>query len=477
MEKAAAYIEANRKLLTGVSDSLWEYAETGYEEFKSSQLLVEVLAEEGFAITNSLAGIETAFVASYGSGEPVIGILGEYDAQYGMSQEAGIAGQKPLADGGTGHACGHHAIGAGALAAALALKEYLRENNLSGTVKYFGCPAAEDGCGKTYMARAGCFNGVAVALTWHPFTSNNITTFNVLATISASFKFHGVSSHASGSPHLGRSALDAVELMNIGVNFLREHVEQDIRIHYAITDAGGCSPNVVPAEAAVLYQLRASRRPQVSDVYERVTNIAKGAALMTDTRLEVIFDRASSNLLPNHVLGRLLYEKFTAAGPVPIDENDRAYARRLRETLSDKQKHLDESIAVSMFGDTGRELVDQIAGKEIIDNIYPYDPADILAMGSNDLGDVSWNVPTVSFQAAAFAKDTPPHSWQQVAQGKSELCHKALLHAGKIMALAGIELLENPGLLAQVKEEFDKRRAGEAYICPIPPEVMPPPLR
>ncbi|MEL1136102.1 amidohydrolase [Desulfitobacterium sp. THU1] len=472
-EKILPYIEAKREMLLNISDSIWEYAEPKFAEYKSSALLCQVLAEEGFAVTKGIAGMETAFVASYGSGKPVIAFLGEYDAQYGLSQEAGAAERKPLLDGGPGHGCGHHTIGVGALAAAFAVKEYIKEHEIKGTVKYFGCPGAEGGCGKVYLARAGYFNHVEAALTWHPFTSSNIMTFNVLATISAYFKFQGVSSHAAGSPHLGRSALDAVELMNAGVNFLREHVEQDVRMHYAITDAGGCSPNVVQAKATVLQQIRAPRLSQVRDIYERVVNIAKGAALMTDTKLEVVFDKASSNVLLNNVLGALVHEKFRELGPVPVNEQDLEYARKIRKTMSEKEKRLDEFIATNMFGEAGKMVVKEIEGKEIIDLIYPYNSKEIVSSGSNDLGDVSWNVPTVAFQTVTFAKDTAPQSWQMVAQGKSDLCHKGLLHAGKVLALAGAELLENPKLFREARNEFDQRRAGETYRSPIPPEVKP----
>ncbi len=476
-EEVLPYIEARREMLVNVGDRIWEYAETRYEEYRSSELLCKVLAEEGFAVAKGLADMETAFVASYGNGKPVIGFLGEYDALYGLSQEAGIAERRPLVEGGNGHGCGHHALGAGALAAALAVKEYIRANGVKGTVKYFGCPGEEGGAGKVYLVRGGYFNDVDAAITWHPFNSTSIMTFNLLATTSAYFKFHGTSSHAAGSPHLGRSALDAVELMNVGVNFLREHVEEDARIHYAITDAGGCSPNVVQPEAAVLYQLRAPRLSQVRDIHERVLNIARGAALMTDTKLEVVFDKASSNMLPNRVLGALVYEKLEEVGPVPVSDDDIEYARKIRETLSAKERTFDESIATSLFGEVGREVARQISGKEIIDITYPYDPVDIVGMGSSDVGDVSLNVPTVSFQVVTFAKDTSPHSWQQVAQGKSDLCHKGLLQAGKVMALAGAELLETPELVVRAREEFDRRRGAETYICPIPPEVKPSPLR
>ena len=303
-------------------------------------------------------------------------------------------------------------------------------------------------------------------------------TFNTLATASAYFKFHGVSSHAAGSPHLGRSALDGVELMNVGVNFLREHVESDVRLHYAIVDAGGMSPNVVQAFSSVLHQIRAPKPAQVREVYERVVDIAKGAALMSGTKLEVVFDKASSNMLYNDVLGRLMYEKLIELGKVPVDDADIAYAKKIRESLSEKEKHLDEGFAFSLFGkDVGQQVAGQIVGMDIIDIVYPYQFMDIVAMGSSDLGDVSWNVPTVSMQVVTYAKDTSPHSWQQVAQGTAALCHKGMLHAGKAMAMVGAELLENPELLKQAREEFDQRRRGESYCCPIPPDVKPAPLR
>lgn len=476
-EIIASSIEKRREKLCKISDRIWEYAETRYEEYKSSALLSETLAEEGFTIEQGAAGMETAFVASYGSGRPVIAFLGEYDALYGMSQQAGVFEKKPLIEGGKGHGCGHNALGVGSLAAALALKEYLQSEGIEGTVRYVGCPAEEGGCGKVYLTRAGVFQDVDAAFTWHPFTSSNVMTFNVLATASASFKFHGKSAHAAGSPHLGRSALDAVELMNIGVNFLREHVEQDVRLHYAITDAGGCSPNVVQAEAAVLQQIRAPKISQVSEIYDRVIDIAKGAALMTGTSLEIVFDKASCDFKLNHTLGKLVYKKLIEAGPIPISEADIAEAVQMRQTMSEKEKQLDETYAVSMFGLSSEEVNRMIAGKEIIDAVYPYNEKEIIAMGSSDLADVSWHVPTVSFQVVTFAKDTSPHSWQQVAQGKTELCHKGMLHAGTVMALAGIELLQNPALLKQAREEFETRLPGEKYVCMIPADIKPGPKK
>lgn len=471
-EKILPYIEAKREMLLNISDTIWEYAETRFEEYKSSDLLCKVLTEEGFTVEKGLADMETAFVASYGNGKPVIGFLGEFDALLGLSQEAEIIEKRPLVEGGNGHGCGHHALGVGSLAAAIAVKEYIKENNVKGTVKYFGCPGEEIGCGKVYMAREGCFDDLDAAITWHPFNSNGVMNSKSLATCAVLFKFHGISSHAAASPHLGRSALDAVELMNVGVNFLREHVEQETRLHYAIMDTGGRNPNVVQAEASVLQEMRAPELSQITDLYERIVDIAKGAALMTGTKFDTVFEMAASNLLNNSILQSVLYEKFVEVGPVPVDDNDIAFAREIRNTISEKQKGLDEGLAATMFR-AGSDIIAQISDKDVIDIVYPYDPVETQAMGSTDVGDVSWIVPTAQIMTTCYAKDTAGHSWQMVAQGKSPLCHKGLLQAGKVMALAGAELLENPELITKAKTEFDRRRGGKTYKCPIPPEVKP----
>lgn len=476
-EKVLPFIEEKKDLLVKVSDEIWEFAETRFEEFKSSELLCNVLEGEGFSLTKGIADMETAFIASFGNGKPVIGFLGEFDALYGLSQEAGIAEKKPVVEGGKGHGCGHNALGAGALAAAIAVKEYIKKNNIQGTVRYYGCPGEESGSGKAYIARAGYFKEVDAALTWHPGNTNGIMSFNFLATICAYFKFNGTSSHAAASPHLGRSALDAVELMNVGVNYLREHVIQDARIHYAITNSGGISPNVIQANASVLYQMRAPKLSQVREIYDRVINVAKGAALMTGTTLEIVYDRASSNLLPNRILEKLLYEKFEEIGPVPVDEEDIKYAQKIRESLNEKERNSDQQGLSVLYGEKAKEVIKLISGKQIVDVLYPYVPIDKSMPSSTDVGDVSWNIPTAQISTACYAKDTPGHSWQLVAQGKSELCHKALLQAGKVMALAGVELLEKPELLAQVKQEFEEALGGETYICPIPQGIKPSPLR
>lgn len=476
-EQILSFIEAKRDLFIRTSDKLWEFAETRFEEYQSADLLCGILSEEGFVVTRDIPDMETAFVATYGTGGPVIGILAEYDALYGLSQEAGIAEQKPLIKGGKGHGCGHHALGASALAAAIGAKDYLKAKRIPGTIILFGCPAEEGGSGKVYMIRAGCFNNVDVALSPHPGSENSVTTYNMLATISAYFKFHGTSSHAAASPHLGRSALDAIELMNVGANFLREHVIQSARIHYAITDSGGLSPNVVQSDASVLYQIRAPELRQAREIYERIVKVAQGAALMTETDLKITYDRATSEPFHCRELESLLHAKMTELGPVSIDENDRHFAQQIRKTLTKADFDSTERTLIELYGDAGEKMAESIRDKAIVDCIFPFTPTHAILPASSDFGDVSWIVPTVQFMTVAFAHDTPFHSWQAVAQGKSALCRKSVLKAGEIMALTAAELFEVPSLVEKIKEEFHSRLGGRSYVCPIPPDVKPSPRR
>jgi aminobenzoyl-glutamate utilization protein B len=476
-EEVLFYIDAKRDLVVDVSDRIWEFAETRFEEYKSAELLRTTLAAEGFTVDAAIPDLKTAFVATYGSGKPVIGILGEYDALYGLSQVAGSAKKLPLLEGGKGHGCGHHALGSSSLAAAIGIKEYLKARKMSGTVVYYGCPAEEGGSGKVYMLRSGCFKDTDIAFSCHPGSENYVTTFNMLATISVYFKFHGVGSHAAATPHLGRSALDAIELMNVGSNFLREHILPSARLHYAITDSGGMSPNVVQSSAAALYQIRAPRLSVAREIYERVVKIAQGAALMTETTLEIIFDRASSELFHCRKLESLVHAKMADLGPVAIDEEDHAFAREIRASLTKSDLENTERQLLDLFGEEGKKIAASIRGEDIQDKVYPFIPTDVVWPASTDVGDVSWVVPTAQFMYVAFAKDTPPHSWQEVAQGKSPLCHKGMLRAGEIMALAAVDLLENPGLVKEIKKEFLENHDGKSYVCPIPDEVKPSPRR
>ncbi|WP_025114086.1 M20 family metallopeptidase [Lysinibacillus fusiformis] len=451
-------IEDKREKLIEVSNQIWQYAETGFEEFKSAELLCQTLAEEGFEVEQGVANIETAFIGSFGNGKPVIAFLGEFDALTGLSQNGGIAQPNPQQIGGNGHGCGHNLLGTGSLAAAIALRDYMQENNITGTVRYYGCPGEEIGGGKTFMAREGIFNDVDIALSWHPGTTNNIMSVATLACYEVYFKFKGKSAHAAASPHLGRSALDAVELMNIGVNYLREHIIPEARVHYAITNTGGSSPNVVQAEAEVLYFVRAPRVSQTEDIYQRICDIARGAALMTGTEVDIDLASALSNVIPNTTLEQVMYENFIKLGTPSYTDAELQFAEAIRETLSEEEKKMDV------------QRNQKLAGKAIADVIDPF-MSDAFMAGSTDVGDVSWIVPTAQCMTACEPLGTPLHTWQIVATGTTSLAHKGMLHAGKILAATALDVLQQPELIEQAKAELVDRRAGEVYTSPLPSDV------
>ncbi|MCK1987073.1 M20 family metallopeptidase [Lysinibacillus fusiformis] len=451
-------IEDKREKLIEVSNQIWEYAETGFEEFKSAKLLCQTLAEEGFEVEQGVANIETAFIGSFGSGKPVIAFLGEFDALTGLSQNGGIAQPNPQQIGGNGHGCGHNLLGTGSLAAAIALRDYMQENNITGTVRYYGCPGEEIGGGKTFMAREGIFNDVDIALSWHPGTTNNIMSVATLACYEVYFKFKGKSAHAAASPHLGRSALDAVELMNIGVNYLREHIIPEARVHYAITNTGGSSPNVVQAEAEVLYFVRAPRVSQTDDIYQRICDIARGAALMTGTEVDIDLASALSNVIPNTTLEQVMYDNFVKLGTPSYTDAELHFAEAIRETLSEEEKKMDV------------QRNQKLAGKAIADVIDPF-MSDAFMAGSTDVGDVSWIVPTAQCMTVCEPLGTPLHTWQIVATGTTSLAHKGMLHAGKILAATALDILQQPELIEQAQAELVDRRAGEVYTSPLPSDV------
>ncbi|RVJ17011.1 amidohydrolase, partial [Sinorhizobium medicae] len=332
----AAAIESMKPDFVSLSDSIWDFAELKFDEWRSSGLLAARLEDNGFSVRRGIAGMDTAFIGECGSGKPVIAFLGEFDALAGMSQAAGVAEAKPLVDGASGHGCGHNLLGVGSLMAAIALARHLEANNLPGTVRYYGCPGEEGGSGKTFMVRAGLFDDVDTALTWHPAPFNGVRSTNNLAVLEYFYRFKGVAAHASNAAHLGRSALDAVELMNVGVNFLREHMPQDCRVHYAITDAGGRAANVVQASAEVLYLIRAPGMPEALNLAKRVEKVARGAAMMTETEVEIVFETASTNLLPNITLETAMHENMVALGPVAFDTSDLAFARSIQETFTEE---------------------------------------------------------------------------------------------------------------------------------------------
>ena len=456
-----------------LNDEIWKYAELRFHENKSAELLSGVLEKEGFDVGKGLAGIGTAFRATYGTGKPVIGILGEFDALSGLSQQAGVCTEEPLVEGGSGHGCGHNSLGAASLTAAVAVKDYLLKHGSEGTIIFFGCPGEEGGSGKTFMARAGVFDSLDAALTWHPGTHNAVFNAETLANYQVYFKYFGKSSHASASPYLGRSALDAVELMNVGVNYLREHMIPQARIHYAVTDTGGKSPNVVQAEAEVLYLIRAPQVKQVDELYSRVCNIARGAALMTGTRLKISFDKACSNFIPNRTLGKLLEQEFCRIGAPPFTEEDYVFARKMRETFSEDDIGDSLDLARRMMGSRAKDLFGSYRDKILSDTIIPMDYKPFKLFGSTDVGDVSRIVPTAQIYAACYAIGTPGHSWQIVSQGTTPMAHKGMLTAAKVLAAAALALLQDRTITEEAKKELSESLDGATYVCPIPENVEP----
>jgi aminobenzoyl-glutamate utilization protein B len=454
-------IDQKSDILIDASEQIWNHAELRFEEYQSAELLCQILENEGFHVERGVAGMETAFVASYGSGGPIVALLGEYDALASLSQKNGVARKEPVVEGGSGHGCGHNLLGVGALAAAVALRHYFEAHNISGTIRYYGCPAEEGGGGKGFMARAGLFDDVDFALTWHPDDTPAVYSFYVLATRHARFKFTGRSTHAALYPHLGRSALDAVELMNVGVNYLREHLIPEARVHYAVTNTGGVAPNVVQAEAEVHYQMRAPQAAQVREIYERICKVARGATMMTETEVEISISTGFSNLIPNTTLETVMQKNLEALGIPAYDDEELAFAREIRATFTDAER------------DNYRYPA--MRGKELPDVIAPYQPKSGLLTVSTDVGDVSWVVPTAQFRGAIRAMGTPAHSWQAVAQGITSFAHKGMLHAGKVLASTAIDILSQPHLIDAAKAELKEALDGETYECPIPPEVPPRP--
>ena len=467
------FVEAERGFFTGLSDKVWDYAETRFEETASATLLADTLEQAGFQVERAVGGIETAFVASFGQGKPVIALLGEYDALAGLSQHGGCNHAHPVMANGNGHGCGHNLLGVAALAGVMAIRDYLQRHQLPGTIRFYGCPGEEGGSGKTFMVREGLFDDVDTALTWHPGSFSGIFGLSTLANIQVEFIFKGVSSHAAASPHLGRSALDAVELMNIGANYLREHVMQEARIHYAITNAGGSAPNVVQADASVLYLIRAPKITEAQAIYDRIVKIAEGAAMMTETQVTVRFDKACSNYVPNRTLERVMYRQIQALGLPEYSAEEHAFAREIQATLTANDIASDHKGIARMCGVEGAGFVRSLKDKALMDEVAPYQPSNGLLYGSTDVGDVSWVVPTAQYFAPCFAIGTPLHTWQVVSQGRTAIGHKGMLLAAKVMAGTALELFEQPSICDTSKAELADYTAEDSYCCPIPGDVKP----
>ena len=462
-------VDAKKEAFLHAGDLVWEYAEIGFKEFQSAKALTDVLKAEGFAVEEGVAGIPTAFVASWGEGKPIIGLLGEYDALPALNHAAGDPVESSEIVNENGHGCGHNLLGAGALGAAVAVKDYMRAHGLKGTIRYYGCPGEEFGSGKMFMARAGLFDDLDAAFTWHGGAYNAITADHSLANLCAYFKFKGRTSHAAGSPHLGRSALDACELMNVGCNYLREHILPDERIHYAYTDVGGSAPNVVQDHACVFYYVRSPRLYQVLDLYERVKDVARGAALMTGTQLEIVLNDGLCDYVPNNTLSKLLYESFCEAGGPKFSEEEKALAAEFAKTF-DPAAVADK--ARTLAAHFGPEVAEKYKDQILVEDIFPYHASDMISSGSTDVGDVSYCAPTAQMNVSTWALCTTGHTWQVTAQSGSDIGRTGTVKAAEVLALASIKAMQNPELLGKAKEEWKKTTGGK-YVCPVTDDVQP----
>ena len=455
-------VEAKQDAFIDLSDRIWEIPELNFQETESARIHAEMLAAQGFRVSEGLAGIPTALMGEAGQGGPVIAILGEYDALPGLSQEAGIAEHAPLPGNGPGHGCGHNLLGAGAMLAATAVKDWLAEQGIEGRVRYYGCPAEEGGAAKTFMVRDGLFDDVDIAISWHPAAFAGVNDAYSLAILQVDYAFIGRAAHAAEAPELGRSGLDAAELMNIGVNYLREHMPSSARIHYAHLESGGVAPNVVQATTTLRYIVRAADLPSLMTLAGRVDQIAEGAALMTETRLERRVVSGMSNLLGNRPLEQTMFDNLQRLGPPPFDAADRSLAEAFRKTVGTAD-------IVAAHERAGMALTDA----PLCDRIVPLDAKGNGGVGSTDVGDVSWAVPTVQMRGATYAIGTPGHSWQLAGQGKSALAHKGMVHAAKTMASTAIDVLADPALLDQAKADHQARLAVTPYVSPLPPDLAP----
>ncbi len=471
-QAALAAIEENSEKIMEVADRIWDYAELSLQEVKSAALYVQVLREEGFAVEEGVCGIATAFSAGFGSGRPVIGILAEYDALSGLSQRAGGLEREELVPGGCGHGCGHNLLGAGALAAALGIKAYLQETGAAGTVVLYGCPGEEGGAAKAFMARDGLWRQLDAALTWHPEDVNEVATGSSNSCIQVQYKFTGTASHAAAAPELGRSALDAVELMNIGVQFLREHMSSRARIHYAITDAGGCSPNVVQPRASVLYMVRSNRVAEAVELQKRVDKIAEGAALMTETAFERKFIDGLADTVSNFALEKVLYDNFAQLGVPQYTEEEQAYADALARTYPGSDAVPGVAAEHDPAAHAQVAALQKQTGHAMNAFLAPLYQGEAFQAGSTDVGDVSWLTPTAQIHVASWPNGCPGHSWQNVSCAGTGIGRKAAIHAGKVLAAAAIDLFAQPELLRKARAEFEERTA-QGYVCPIPPEAVP----
>ncbi len=459
----AEWLEERQQRFVAMSDDIWAHPQVALDETYACELQSNFLEGEGFKITSNVGGMPTAFMAEWGQGKPIIGFLGEYDALPNLSQKAQTT-QEQVVSGAPGHGCGHNMLGTAALAAAVAFKAWLADQGKEGTVRYYGCPAEETGAGKVFMANDGVFHDLDAALTWHPWANNTVWASSSLAVDHIKFEFRGQTAHAAGDPEHGRSALDAVELMNVGVNYLREHVIQEARIHYVITNGGG-QPNVVPDDAEVWYYIRAPKRDQVEEITERVIRIAHGAEMMTDTTLTIHDHFGVHNLLPNRVVSDVMYDVLKELGPIDFDDDERAFAKAVASGYPERIR------AASI---RGSGLPESALEQPLLAEVFePGDPNKILS-GSTDVSEVSWIAPTAQVLTTCHPAGVTGHSWGITACGGMSIGHKGMLHAAKVMAVTAAELALDPSILSKAHDEFMQSTEGKPYKAPLPEGAVPP---
>jgi len=466
-EYILSYLDEKQELLTNLAKDIWEHPQIALQETYAVKVITDLLQKEGFSITKNIGNMPTAFIASWGKEKPIVGILGEYDALPGLSQKLSTR-KEPIKDGKPGHGCGHNLLGVGSLGAVLAIKEIMKNKDIKGEIRYYGCPAEETSVGKVFMAKSGVFDDLEASLSWHPMNINTLWASSSLSLNSFKLNFHGFATSAAGMPEKGFSALDGVILTDIGVNYLREHIIQEARIHSVITN-GGSIPNVVPDYAQIWYFVRAPHRDQVERIYSKVLDIAKGAALMTGTTFNVEFLTSCYEYLSNDVIGDIVYENLKEVGSPKFTEEERKFAQELEATMPDGSFQT----ILKTSGLTSEELGGFLSDKILKKDGGPLSKGKIMA-ASADIGDVSFITPTAQFGTTCWPFSLAEHSWQTTASAGSSIGSKGMIVAAKVLALAAFDLLTKPDILKKAQDEFKKVTSGKKYISSLPENLNSP---